>query len=82
MSIRKLLVITEFGTLEYRSIREASRQTGISPTRISRALNHSANGIIPNTDPVVCVDVVDDISPVSVPHRCANCPYYKAAKNA
>lgn len=80
MSRRKILVITEFGTLEYPSIYEAARQTGISPTRISRALNHAPNGIIPNTDPVVCVDFVDDISPIeTIPRKCASCPYYKEA---
>ena len=82
--MKKLIVITEFGTIPYSSINEASRQTGISRTRISRALNHNQYGYVANTEPPVCVDLVDeDLSYMrKLPSdKCLSCPYLKGDQN-
>ena len=81
--MKKLIVIKEFGTIPYSSINEASRQTGISRTRISRALNHNQYGYVANTEPPVCVDYVDeDLTYRRLPtEKCISCPYLKGADN-
>lgn len=76
--MKKIVVVTEFGSLIYNSISEAAKQTGISRFRIARALN-SQYGIIKKTEPTVCVDyLLDD---TSLDDKCVKCPYYILSKN-
>lgn len=84
--MKSIIVITEFGTMIYSSIEQASLQTGISRTRISRALNHHNYGLIANTEPPVCVEAFDETSenkPDSLPCKeCLKCPFIKGGLNA
>lgn len=83
--MKKVLVITEFGCLVYNSLNAASKQTGISRTRLSRALNHTTNGYVPNTEPPVCVDLVDDRDfnrNILPSEHCLSCPHIKGGLNA
>lgn len=79
--MKNLIVNTEFGSVIYKSIAAASEQTGISRTRISRALNHHPYGLIANSEPPVCVEIFEESQenrPQSLPcMECMKCPYLR-----
>lgn len=79
--MKNLIVNTEFGSMIYPSIAAASQQTGISRTRISRALNHHDYGLIANTEPPVCVELFEEDQqnrPQTLPCKeCMFCPHIR-----
>lgn len=79
--MKNIIVVTEFGVVVYPSIEAASQQTGISRTRISRALNHHSYGLIANTEPPVCVELFEENQankPNSLPSKaCMTCQYLR-----